>query len=82
MIGVLSATVCIYNWDTVVTPGYCPSAAFITVVTEATLLKYGLFLDAILFDGKMRTRISAFWGRADGELLQKVFKYKETKQPS
>lgn len=68
---------CIYNWDTVVTPGYCPSTAFITVVTEATLLKYGLFLDAILFDGKMRTQISAFWGRADVELLQK---YSNTKR--
>lgn len=42
-----------------VTLGYCPSATFISIVTEATLLKYGLLLDVILFD-KLRTQISAF----------------------
>ena len=61
--GVLFGIVCIYDWDTVVTLGYCPSTAFITVVTEATLLKYGLLLDVILFDNKLRTQISAFLGK-------------------
>lgn len=40
--------------------GYCPIATFISVVREATLLKYGLWLDVILFDNKLRTQISAF----------------------
>lgn len=68
--GVLFGIMSIYNWDAVVTLGYCPSTALITVVTEATLLKYGLLLDVILFDNKLRTQISAFFGGADVELLQ------------
>lgn len=50
-----------YDQGTVVTLGYCPSTASSTVVSEATLLNYGLLLDVILFE-KSRTQISAFWG--------------------
>lgn len=62
MMGVLSGIVCICDWDTVVTLANCPPTAFITVVTEVTLPKYGLLPDAILFDSKSGTQISAFLG--------------------
>lgn len=58
--GVLFGVVCTYHWDTLVTPGYCLSTTFISVVPEAKLLKYGLLPDVILFDNKLRTQISAF----------------------
>lgn len=61
ILGVLHGIVRSYDRGTVVTLGYCPSTAFSTVVSEATLLNYGLLLDVILFD-KSRTQISAFWG--------------------
>lgn len=61
VMGVLFGIICIYNGNTVLTLGYCPSTAFITVFTEATLPKYGLLPDVMLFD-KLRTQISAFFG--------------------
>lgn len=58
--GVLFGILCTYHWDTLVKLGYCLSTTFISVVTEATLLKNGLLLDVTLFDNKLRTQISAF----------------------
>lgn len=74
--GVLFGIMSIYDWDAVVTLGYCPSTALITVVTEATLLKYGLLLDVILFDNKLRTQISAFLE----ELMLNCCKHSNTKR--
>lgn len=59
VVGVLFEILCTCHWDTLVALGYHPSTTFISV-TEATLLKYGLLLDVILFDNKLRTQISAF----------------------
>lgn len=50
--------VCTCHWDTLVTLDYLLPVN--NIVTEATLLNYGLLLDVILFDNKLRTQVSAF----------------------
>jgi len=42
---------------------YWPSTAFITFDTDATLLKYGMLLDVILVDNKVRTQKPVFLGQ-------------------